>query len=734
MIKKLLIILFVFRMSLGLQAQNSVPAYLNPNKPLEERVESALSLMTVEEKVALCHAQSKFSSAGVPRLGIPEIWMSDGPHGVRAEIEWDSWGYANFTNDSCLAFPALTCLASTFNPDLSARYGQAIGEEARYRKKEVILGPGVNIYRSPLNGRNFEYMGEDPYLASKMVVPYIQGVQKSGVAACVKHFALNNQEDWRGHIDVELSDRALYEIYLPAFKAAVMEGKAWSIMGSYNKFRGEHCCHNDLLLNKILKTDWKFDGAVITDWGGAHDTDQAVRNGLDIEMGTYTNGLTTNGTFPYSEFYLANPFLKGVKDGKYDMSLLNDKARRVLRLIFRTSMSPNRPCGNFVTPEHSKVAADVAKEGIVLLKNDQNILPVNPKLYKKILVVGENATRKMTIGGGSSELKTKYEISPLQGIKNAFGSQCEVRYAMGYASGPSAYGREIPSKLNADTLLNEAIRMAKDADLIFYVGGLNKNHFQDCEGGDRKTYDLPFGQNKLIGELIKTNKKLVVVLVSGNAVAMPWVNQVPAIVQAWYLGSEAGNALASVLSGETNPSGKLPFTFGVKLNDYGAHSFDKLCFPGDSIKEVYKEDILVGYRWFDTKNIAPQFPFGYGLSYTTFQLGKAWVDKSQYGKNDTVKLTVSVVNTGKVEGAEVIQAYIQDKVSSVPRPVKELKGFGKVNLKAGESKVVTLELPVGEWGFYDEATKQFKVEPGQFVINVGTSSRDIKQQIPVTVE
>jgi beta-glucosidase len=380
------------------------------------------------------------------------------------------------------------------------------------------------------------------------------------------------------------------------------------------------------------------------------------------------------------------------------------------------------------------VAADVAKEGIVLLKNDQNILPVNPKLYKKILVIGENATRKMTIGGGSSELKTKYEISPLQGIKNTFGAQCEVKYAMGYASGPSAYGREIPSKLNADTLLNEAIRMAKDADLILYVGGLNKNHFQDCEGGDRKTYDLPFGQNKLIGELIKTQKKMAIVLVSGNAVAMPWVNQVPAIVQAWYLGSESGNAIASVLSGETNPSGKLPFTFGVKLNDYGAHSFDKLCFPGDSIKEVYKEDILVGYRWFDTKNIAPQFAFGYGLSYTTFQLGKASVDKPKYGKNDTVKLTVSVANTGKVEGAEVIQAYIQDKVSSVPRPVKELKAFSKVILKAGESKVVTLELPVREWGFYDETTKTFKVEPGQFVINLGTSSRENKQQIPVTVE
>jgi beta-glucosidase len=732
--KRFLIFLLLWRVSFLVPAQNVAPVYLDPSKPIEDRVENALSLMTVEEKVALCHAQSKFSTRGVPRLGIPEIWMSDGPHGVRAEIEWDSWNYSNFTNDSCTAFPALTCLASTFNPELASRYGKAIGEEARYRKKDVLLGPGVNIYRSPLNGRNFEYLGEDPYLSSKMVVPYVQGVERSGVAACVKHYALNNQENWRDNIDVEVSDRALYEIYLPAFKAAVTEGKAWAIMGAYNQLRGEHCCHSDLLLNKILKTEWKFDGAVITDWGGAHNTDQSVRNGLDIEMGTYTNGLTTNGKFSYSEYYLANPFLKGIKEGRYDMNVLNDKARRVLRLIFRTNMGPNRPWGSFVTSGHSKVAGDVAKEGIVLLKNDQDILPVNPKLYKKILVVGENAIRKMTIGGGSSELKPKYEISPLQGIKKAFGSQTEVAYTMGYASGPASYGIELPSKYNADSLLNAALQQANDADLILYVGGLNKNNFQDCEGGDRKSYDLPFGQNKLIEELIKTNKKIVMVLISGNAVSMPWISRIPAIVQAWYLGSESGNAIASVLSGETNPSGKLPFTFGMKLIDYGAHSFDKLCFPGDSIKEVYKEDILVGYRWFDAKNITPQFSFGYGLSYTTFQLGKAWADKAKYGKNDVVKLTVSLTNTGKVDGAEVLQTYIQQKVSSVPRPVKELKGFSKVYLKAGESKAVTIELPIGQWGFYDGATHQFKVEPGLFVINLGTSSRDIKQQIPVTVE
>jgi len=732
--RNLVLLIILFRAALMLPAQNAGPVYLDPTKPLEQRVENALSLLTTEEKVALCHAQSKFSSKGVPRLGIPEVWMSDGPHGVREEIEWDSWGNAKFTNDSCTAFPALTCLAATFNPELSLSYGKAIGEEARYRKKDVLLGPGVNIYRSPLNGRNFEYMGEDPYLASIMVVPYIHGVQQSGVAACVKHFALNNQERWRGHIDVELSDRALYEIYLPAFKAAVVEGKAWSIMGSYNKFRGQHCCHNDLLLNKILKTDWKFDGAVITDWGGAHSDMEAALNGLDIEMGTGTDGLTTSSKNSYDYYHLANPLLNAVKNGDVSIDVLNDKARRVLRMIFRTGMSPNRPWGSFVTPEHSKVANQVAKEGVVLLKNDQQILPLDAKNYKKILVVGENATRKMTLGGGSSELKTKYEISPLQGVKNAFGTQSEIKYAMGYASGPSAYGRELPSKLNADTLRNQAIRMAKDADLILYFGGLNKNYLQDCEAGDRITYDLPFDQNKLLTELAKVNKKVVVVLISGNAVAMPWVNQVPAILQSWYLGSESGNAIASVLSGETNPSGKLPFTFGMKLNDYGAHSFDKLCFPGDSIKEVYKDDILVGYRWFDTKNIAPLFPFGYGLSYTTFQFGKATVDKPKYTQNDVVKLSFTLTNSGKTTGAEVVQVYVQDKEASVMRPMKELKGFSKISLKSGESKVINMQLPVSGWAFYDETGKQWKLEPGQFIINLGASSRDIKQQIPVTVE
>ncbi len=386
-----------------------VPVYLDDTQPVEARVQDALARMTLEEKVRMSYAQSKFSSPGCPRLGIPELWMSDGPHGVRAEINWNDWGYSHWTNDSCTAFPALTCLAASWNPELAARYGQAIGEEARYREKDILLGPGVNIYRTPLNGRNFEYMGEDPYLASAMCVPYIRELQKNGVAACVKHYALNNQELWRGHIDVQVSDRALYEIYLPAFKAAVMEGGAWSIMGAYNKVRGTHATHHDLLNNKILKGEWKFDGVVVTDWGAAHDTYESVMN---IEMGSYTNGLTSESSFGYDDYFLGKAYLNMVKEGKVPMEVVNDKAARILRLIFRTAMNRQKPYGSFTTEEHYRIARDIAGEGIVLLKNGEgkkqpSLLPVVQGKYKKILVVGDNAIRSLTAGGGSSELKPK---------------------------------------------------------------------------------------------------------------------------------------------------------------------------------------------------------------------------------------------------------------------------------------------------------------------------------------
>ena len=707
------------------------PVYMDDAQPIEARVKDALSRMTLEEKVALCHAQSKFSSAGVPRLGIPELWMSDGPHGVRAEINWNDWGYANWTNDSITAFPALTCLAATWNPDMSAKYGKAIGEEARYREKDVLLGPGVNIYRTPMNGRNFEYMGEDPYLASVMCVPYIQELQKNGVAACVKHYALNNQELWRGHIDVNLSDRALHEIYLPAFKAAVEEGGAWSIMGAYNKIRGQHACHNDFTLNKILKGDWKFDGCVITDWGGAHDTYEAAVNGLDIEMGSYTNGLTSESAFTYNDYYLANPYLQMLKDGKVPMSTIDDKASRILRLIFRTAMNRQKPYGSVATEEHYAAAREIGNEGIVLLKNapvvkkGAPLLPIDAAKYKNILVVGDNAVRLLNQGGGSSELKVKDMVSPLDGLRAAYGDK--VAYAKGYAAGRPMYGRadEIPQNV-VDSLRAEAVEMAKKADLVVLVGGLNKNHFQDCEGGDRLEYGLPFGQDELIEALLGVNKNLVLVLLSGNAVEMPWVSRVPAIVQGWYLGSMGGKSLADILSGAVNPSGKLPFSFPAKLTDCGAHAFDELSYPGDSIKQEYKEDILVGYRWHDTKKIPALFPFGHGLSYTTFTYGKPVASAKTMAADGTLTVTVAVKNTGSIAGKEIVQLYVGDDKCSVLRPVKELKHFAKVALAPGEEKSVTFTLTPDDLKFYDEASAAWKYESGKFKAYVCASSADVR--------
>ena len=716
-----------------------IPVYMDDAQPIEARVKDALSRMTLEEKVALCHAQSKFSSAGVPRLGIPELWMSDGPHGVRAEINWNDWGYANWTNDSITAFPALTCLAATWNPEMSAKYGKAIGEEARYREKDVLLGPGVNIYRTPMNGRNFEYMGEDPYLAGVMCVPYIQELQKNGVAACVKHYALNNQELWRGHIDVNLSDRALYEIYLPAFKAAVEEGGAWSIMGAYNKIRGQHACHNDFALNKILKGDWKFDGCVITDWGGAHDTYEAAVNGLDIEMGSYTNGLTSESAFTYNDYSLANPYLPMLKDGKVPMSTIDDKASRILRLIFRTAMNRQKPYGSVATEEHYAAAREIGNEGIVLLKNapvvkkGAPLLPIDAAKYKNILVVGDNAVRLLNQGGGSSELKVKDMVSPLDGLRAAYGDK--VAYAKGYAAGRPMYGRadEIPQNV-VDSLRAEAVEMAKKADLVILVGGLNKNHFQDCEGGDRLEYGLPFGQDELIEALLGVNKNLVLVLLSGNAVEMPWVSQVPAIVQGWYLGSMGGKSLADILSGAVNPSGKLPFSFPARLKDCGAHAFDELSYPGDSIKQEYKEDILVGYRWHDTKKIPALFPFGHGLSYTTFTYGKPVASAKVMAADGTLTLTVAVKNTGSVAGKEIVQLYIGDDKCSVLRPVKELKHFAKVALAPGEEKNVTFTLTPDDLKFYDEASAAWKYEPGKFKAYVCASSADVRGVVPFEMQ
>ncbi|MCX4276463.1 MULTISPECIES: glycoside hydrolase family 3 C-terminal domain-containing protein [Muribaculum] len=713
-------------------ASGQQPVYLDKTKPIEERVEDALSRMTLEEKVRLCHAQSKFSSAGVPRLGIPEIRMSDGPHGVRAEINWNDWGYSNWTNDSITAFPALTALAATWNPEMSAIYGKSIGEEARYRDKNVMLGPGVNIYRTPLNGRNFEYMGEDPYLSGEMVVPYIQELQKNGVAACVKHFAFNNQERWRGSINVVLSDRALYEIYLPAFKKAVVDGCAWSIMGAYNQVWDEHCCHNSRLLNDILRGEWGFDGAVITDWGGAHDTKQAALNGLDIEMGTWTNGLTSESKSPYSDYYLANPYLDMMRSGEVPESTVDDKARNILRLIFRTAMNPDRPFGSATSPEHYAAAKSIGDEAIVLLKNN-GILPLDPAKYKKILVVGENAVRFLNEGGGSSELKVKDMFTPLDAIRNTYGNG--VTYAEGYRSGRAMYEREDRiAQTTLDSLRNQAVAMAKDADAVIYIGGLNKNAFQDCESTDRREYNLPWGQDKIIEELVAVNPNVIVANVTGNAYAMPWLDKVPAVIQSWYLGTMIGPSMADVISGKTNPSGKLPFSFPKRLEDNGAHSFGAESYPGieregKSPQQQYLEDILVGYRWHDTKKIPAMFPFGHGLSYTTFEYDKASLSSNLMEGDKSITVSVPVTNIGKVAGKEVVQLYIADEKSSLPRPLKELKGFKKVELNPSQTEVVKFEITPDDLKFFDDKAHEWIAEPGKFKVYIGSSSTDIKSTL-----
>ena len=722
----------------GFVAMADTPVYLDETKPIEERIEDALNRMTLDEKIAVIHAQSKFSAAGVPRLGFPDLWTDDGPHGVRPDVLWDEWRQAGQTNDSCVAFPALTCLAASFDPSLARIYGESLGEEALYRDKDMILGPGVNIFRTPLNGRNFEYMGEDPYLASRMVVPYIQGVQSKGVSACVKHYCLNNDEEYRHQVNVIVSDRALREIYLPAFEAAVKEGGTWGLMGAYNLYKNEHNCHNEILLNNILKGEWGYDGVVVSDWGGAHDTDQAVKNGLDLEFGTWTDGLTMGKTNAYRSYFLADVYKKAILDGTYTTRELDEKVRRVLRLHFRTTMNRNKGVGFMCNEAHYATARKVAVGGIVLLKNDNNLLPMDVKALKKILVVGENAVKMMTVGGGSSSLKVQREVSPLDGIRNLVASinpTAIVEYQRGYVGDVTgeldgvSTGQNLNESRSPEQLIADAVAAAADADYVIFFGGLNKAPYQDCEGNDRKTYDLPYDQDKVISALAKANSRLVVVGISGNSFAMPWKGEVNAIVQGWFLGSEAGNALADVLTGVANPSGKLPFTWTKTLNDVGAHALNT--YPGtwregkDIIDEEYAEGVFVGYRWTDKKKITPEFAFGHGLSYTTFELSSLRASGDLSGENGTMTFTVNVKNTGSREGAEVVQLYVHDDKASVERPYKELKGFAKVSLKPGESKDVEISIDRRALSFWDETTNGWKVEPGKFTILVGNASDNL---------
>lgn len=729
----------------GSTAFADVPVYLDDSKPIEERVEDALSRMTLKQKIAILHAQSKFSSPGVPALGIPELWTDDGPMGVRPEVKWDEWDQAGWSNDSCTAFPSLTCLAASWDPELAVLYGTSLGEEARFREKDVMLGPGVNIYRTPLCGRNFEYLGEDPYLAGVMTGQYVKGVQSNGVAVCVKHYAVNNNEWNRYTTNSIVSDRALYEIYLPAFKAAVDAG-AWSLMGGYNLVNGQHATYNQRLVNEILKGEWGFDGVVISDWGAVHDTKQAVDGGLDMEFGTGTDGLTSKGNH-YDNYWLANPYYNGVLEGKFSEEQLNDKVRRVLRLTMRTAMNRNKPYGSLNSEAHHQACRRIGQEGIVLLKNDDDILPISKDKVRSIAVIGENGIKRMTVGGGSSSLKALYEIFPLEGLQARYGDTINIVYERGYVGDTLTYYNQVWTKQHLDDprspeqLKAAALKAARNADLVLFFSGLNKANYNDAEGTDRQTLDLPYGQNELIEAVAAVNPNTVVVNISGTGVAMPWLGKVKAVLQAWYLGNETGNAIASVLAGDVNPSGKLPYTYYASLDQCAAHKLGE--YPGtprhdpvegDIIDMKYNDDIFVGYRYIDKEKIKPTFPFGYGLSYTTFGYGKATIDRKKGTADDIFTVTVPVTNTGDRAGSEIVQLYISDLKSSLPRPVKELKGFAKVRLEPGQTENVTFEIGRDALSFFDDKAHAWVVEPGRFEAIIGASSADIRSKVSFEIE
>jgi len=705
------------------------PLYLDATRPIETRVEDLLSRLTLEEKVSLVHANSRFTTAGVPRLGIPETKMDDGPLGVREEGDEDGRPL-NRSDDFATAMPATLGLAATWNTDLAKAYGAVIGQEAIHRGKNIMLGPSLNIQRTPLCGRNFEYMGEDPFLTSRMAVNYIEGEQAQGVSSCAKHFAANNQEYQRGSINEIIDERTLREIYLPAFRAAVQEAGVLAVMGAYNQINGQHCCENEHLLNEILKGEWGFKGLVVSDWGGVHHTDRAALNGMDIEMGTHP---------PYESNYLAEPFLDGLKSGRFPVSVLDDKVRRHLYVLFKLNLiyDPSAPAvtnaepqGALSTKAHQEIARKVAEESFVLLKN-QGLLPLDPAQVKTIAIIGANAAAQFAHGGGSATIKSAYEITALEGISNRLGANVKLIYAQGY-NPPVDWGRaghgpeeEVTNIfMDASQLTAEAVAAAKAADVVIYVGGLNHHGGYDTEGADRKDIKLPSGQDTLIRKVVQANPRTVVVLMGGGAVEMDaWLSQVPAVLYTWYPGIEGGNGLAQVLFGDVNPSGKLPCTFPKRLADSPAHALG--AYPGRHGTVVYKEGLLVGYRWFDTKEIEPLFPFGYGLSYTQFKYSNLKL-VSRHGKpGPSVTVKFDLANTGDRAGAEVAQVYVQEVNPGVPRPLKELKGFQKVFLQPGKKQRVTLSLDWTAFAHYDPDQKGWVADKGAYKILVGSSSRDI---------
>ena len=696
-------------------------------------IDSIISEMTLEEKSGMLHGTSMFTTAGIERLGVPELKMADGPLGVREEISRYSWAPAGLDNDFATYYPAGAGLSATWNPQLAYTFGNSVGEESRARDKDVILSPAINIIRTPLGGRTYEYLTEDPFLNKKLAVPFIVGIQDNDVAACVKHYAANNQETNRDFVDVQIDERALREIYLPVFEAAVKEAKAYSIMGAYNKFRGEYLCENNHMLNEVLKGEWGFEGVVISDWAAVHTSVNSLNSGLDIEMGTPK---------PFNEFFLADPLIDSVKAGKISEAEIDKHVKRIMQLMYtlKSMGSETRVKGSINTEAHFKNAYDIASESVVLLKNNKNLLPINTSKIRSIAIIGANATKKNALGGFGAGVKTKREVTPLEGLQNRLPETVKINYAEGYQE---RYAPKKESKFGDVTqeraqtideldpeLVEEALMAAKNSDMTIIFAGSNRDY--ETEASDREDLELPFGQEALIEKVLAVNPNAIVVMIAGAPFDINSIKEkASALVWSWFNGSEGGNALADVLLGNVNPSGKLPWTMPKNLMDSPAHATNS--FPGDQTVS-YVEGLLVGYRWFDTKNIEPLYPFGYGLSYTTFDIKNARIDKEiSYSENDTIYVTIDVINTGNMDGKEVVQLYASKKESKVERAAQELKGFEKVLVKKGQTATVTIAVPVKELAYYDVGLKKWVVESGTYNFRIGNSSRDIKAEVSVHI-
>lgn len=689
----------------------------DPFTAADQKIDSIISVMTLDEKVNMLCGNGLFTSAGIERLGIGEIHYTDGPFGIREELGKKSWAPLGLTTDSATFMPTGSALAASWNTDLARQYGETIGAEARTRGKDILLGPAINITRTPLNGRTFEYMSEDPYLNSRLAVAYVKGVQSNGVASCVKHFAANNQETSRGEVDVIMDERTLQEIYLPAFKAAVNEGGAYAVMAAYNKFRGKYCAENDFLLNQTLKQDWNFKGMVMSDWGGTHSTVASALAGLDVEMG--------------SELFFTNALLDSAKKGLVPESVINDKVKRILRVYFITRRNEDSTGSPVSTPAHMKTAYDIACQTIVLLKNTKDLLPVRLEKIKTLAVIGDDAIQKYASGGFGAGVKARYEVTPLEGLKNRIGDSTKIVFAQGYKPkyavgiGPGKIADTKPDK----ALMAEAVALASHSDAVILFVGNNRE--VETEATDRTDLTLPFGQDELIKAVTAANPNTVIVVVAGAPVDLHTAeSSASALLWSGFNGSEGGNALADVILGRVNPSGKLPFTIPASLKDSPAHALD--AFPGQG-EENYAEGILVGYRWFDTKNIRPMYCFGHGLSYTQFDYSGLQTDKKDYSAEDVIKISVKVNNKGSRDGLETVQLYVSDLAEGVNKAKQELKAFKKVQVPSGKGIDITMELHATDLSWFDEKQMKWVLTPGKYRISAGSSSRDIRGSVEIDI-